>query len=126
MIKNRWKAILDLVARNSKFVFPVILIAAVATTVTLALRAGDESGSEPNQPISEPIEEVSQTPQPTEDPVSATMERNTDGDLYSLIATYYNALALGDVDTIKSICSYLEDTEEIRIPEMANMWRVIP
>ena len=120
MIKNRWKAILDLVARNSKFVFPVILIAAVATTVTLALRAGDESGSEPNQPISEPIEEVSQTPQPTEDPVSATMERNTDGDLYSLIATYYNALALGDVDTIKSICSYLEDTEEIRIPEMAK------
>lgn len=120
MIKNRWKAILDFAVRNSKFVFPVILIAAVAATVTLALRAGDEPETDPVLPISDSIEETLQTPQPETDPVNTTMERNTDGDLYSLIATYYNALALGDVDTIKSISSYLEDTEEIRIPEMAK------
>ena len=120
MIKNRWKAILDFAVRNSKLVFPVILIAAVATTVTLALRAGEEQETDPSISLPESTEETMQTPQPDEEPVNTTMERNTDGDLYSLIATYYNALALGDVETIKSISSYMEDTEEIRIPEMAK------
>lgn len=107
--------------RNSKFVFPVILIAAVATTVTLALRARDESQQDPSLSLpQESTEETLQTPVPDAGLVDTTMERNTDGDLYSLIATYYNAFANGDVETIKSISSYMEETEEIRIPEMAK------
>ena len=88
--------------------------------MTLALRAGEEQETDPSISLPESTEETMQTPQPDEEPVNTTMERNTDGDLYSLIATYYNALALGDVETIKSISSYMEDTEEIRIPEMAK------
>ncbi len=107
--------------RNSKFVFPVILIAAVATTVTLALRARDESQQDPSLSLpQESTEETLQTPVPDAELVDTMMERNTDGDLYSLIATYYNAFATGDVETIKSISSYMEETEEIRIPEMAK------
>lgn len=121
MIKDRWRAVQDFVVRNSKLVFPVILIVAVAATVTLALRAGDDEQLDPSLSISEELsEEASQTPAPDAEPVDTAMERNTDGDLYSLIATYYNAYATGDVDTIKSISSHVEDTEEIRIPEMAK------
>ncbi|MBD5529494.1 MAG: SH3 domain-containing protein [Lachnospiraceae bacterium] len=121
MIKNRWRAIGEFAVRNSKFVFPVILIAAVATTVTLALRARDESQQDPSLSLpQESTEETLQTPVPDAGLVDTTMERNTDGDLYSLIATYYNAFANGDVETIKSISSYMEETEEIRIPEMAK------
>lgn len=121
MIKDRLIAARDFVVRNCKFVYPVLLIAAVATTVTLSLRAG--SADELEQPLSSVEEstiEVSQTPAPEVDPKDATMERNTSGDLYTLIATYYNAFATGDVDTIKSISTYMEETEEIRIPEMAK------
>lgn len=121
MITNRWRAIRDFAVRNSKLVFPVILIAAVATTVTLALRAGETEEPGTSLPFTEEsTEEAIQTPAPEVDPGAATMERNMDGDLYSLIATYYNAFANGDVDTIKGISSYMEDTEEIRIPEMAK------
>lgn len=121
MITDRWRAIRDLAVRNGKFVFPVILIAAVATTVTLALRAGEEQEPESVLPLpEETTAEALPSPTPDLEPRDTTMERNTDGDLYTLIATYYNAYATGDVDTIKDISSYMEDTEEIRIPEMAK------
>lgn len=121
MIKDRLKVALDFVVRNGKLVYPVFLIAAVAATVTLSLRAGNADELEQPLPSTEEsTAEVSQTPAPETDPRDATMERNTSGDLYTLIATYYNAFATGDVETIKSISTYMEETEEIRIPEMAK------
>lgn len=63
---------------------------------------------------------ASPTPEPEADPKDTTMEMNTNGELYTLIATYYNAFATGDVETIKSISTYMEETEEIRIPEMSK------
>ena len=44
MLKDKLEALRDFAVRNSKLVFPVVLIAAVAATVTLALRAGNEEG----------------------------------------------------------------------------------
>lgn len=122
MIKDRLRGVADFAARNGKLVFPVLLIAAVATTVTLALRAGnaDELEQQSQPSLEEMSLEASPTPEPEADPKSATMEKNASGELYTLIATYYNAFATGDVDTIKSISTYMEETEEIRIPEMAK------
>lgn len=122
MIKDKLRVVLDFAVRNSKLLFPVILIAAVAATVTLALRAGneDELGQSLSSLPEELSLEASPTPEPEADPTDATMEMNTNGELYTLIATYYNAFATGDVDTIKSISTYMEETEEIRIPEMAK------
>lgn len=111
----------DFAVRNSKLVFPVILIAAVATTVTLALRAGNEDALDSSLPLPEELSlAASPTPEPEADPKDTTMEMNTNGELYTLIATYYNAFATGDVETIKSISTYMEETEEIRIPEMSK------
>ncbi len=121
MIKDRLIVVRDFAVRNSKLVFPVILIAAVATTVTLALRAGNEDALDPSLPLPEELSlAASPTPEPEADPKDTTMEMNTNGELYTLIATYYNAFATGDVETIKSISTYMEETEEIRIPEMSK------
>ncbi len=121
MIKDRLIVVRDFAVRNSKLVFPVILIAAVATTVTLALRAGNEDALDPSLPMPEELSlAASPTPEPEADPKDTTMEMNTNGELYTLIATYYNAFATGDVETIKSISTYMEETEEIRIPEMSK------
>lgn len=121
MIKNTWKTVRDFAVRNSKIVFPVIIIIAVAATVTFSLRASNaEELEEPLASLGGVDIEASPTPAPEVLPQETTMERNTDGALYTLIATYYNAFATGDVDTIKGISSYMEDTEEIRIPEMAK------
>ena len=121
MIKDTWKTVRDFVVKNSKIVFPVIIIIAVAATVTFSLRASNaEELEEPLASLAGDVAEESPTPVPEITPQETTMERNTDGELYTLIATYYNAYATGDVDTIKSISSYVEETEEIRIPEMAK------
>ena len=121
MIKDRLIVVRDFAVRNSKLVFPVILIAAVATTVTLALRAGNEDALDSSLPLPEELSlAASPTPEPEADPKDTTMEMNTNGELYTLIATYYNAFATGDVETIKSISTYMEETDEIRIPEMSK------
>lgn len=121
MDKNKWKAVRDFAVRNSKIVFPIIIIIAVAATVTFSLRASNaEELEEPIASLVGTDAEASPTPVPEATPQEITMERNTDGALYTLIATYYNAYANGDVDTIKSISSFMEETEEIRIPEMAK------
>lgn len=121
MIKDTWKTVRDFAVRNSKIVFPIIIIVAVSATVTFSLRASSaEDMEEPLASLAGETVEASPTPVPEAQPQEITMERNTDGDLYSLIATYYNAYATGDVDTIKNISSYVEETEEIRIPEMAK------
>lgn len=121
MIKDRLKVIRDFAVKNSKIAFPIIIIVAVAVTVTLALQAGN--ADELEEPLAslesisvedsqeQSIEEVSQ---------ETPLERNTEGELYTLIATYFNAYATGDVETIRSISSYLTDTEAIRISEMAK------
>lgn len=121
MIKNTWKTVRDFAVKNSKIVFPIIIIVAVAATVTFSLKASNaEELEEPLASLAGEVVEASPTPAPQAAPQETTMERNTDGALYTLVATYYNAFATGDVDTIKSISSYVEETEEIRIPEMAK------
>lgn len=121
MIKNTWKTVRDFAVRNSKIVFPIIIIIAVTATVTFSLRASNaEELEDPLASLTGVDIAGTPTPAPETLPQETTMERNTDGALYTLIATYYNAYATGDVDTIKDISSYMEDTEEIRIPEMAK------
>lgn len=122
MNKNTWKAIRDFAVKNSKIVFPVIIIISVVATVTFSLKASSaaEELDKPQASLTGANIEELPTPTPETQPLETMMERNTDETLYTLINTYYSAYASGDVETIKSISSYMEDTEEIRIREMAK------
>lgn len=121
MNRNTWKAIRDFAVKNSKIIFPVIIIISVAATVTFSLKASSaEELDKPQASLTGANIEEAPTPTPEIQPQETMMERNTDESLYSLINTYYNAYASGDVETIKNISSYMEDTEEIRIREMAK------
>ncbi len=120
MMKDKLRGIRDFAVKNSKIAFPVIIIVAVAVTVAVALKAGN--ADELEEPLAS-LESISieESQEPVEEGIQETpLEKNTDGELYTLIATYFNAYATGDVETIRSICSYLADTEAIRIPEMAK------
>ncbi|MBO5284230.1 MAG: SH3 domain-containing protein [Lachnospiraceae bacterium] len=121
MIKDRLKVIRDFAVKNSKIAFPIIIIVAVAVTVTLALQAGNADELEEPLASLESISVEDSQEESTEEVSQETpLERNTEGELYTLIATYFNAYATGDVETIRSISSYLTDTEAIRISEMAK------
>ncbi len=123
MWKDRMRLIRDAVIRHSKVAFPVIVIVAVAATVALALGA-----DKAEERIADTVEESQQTIENSV-PVDTTLDRvvpevaleeMSEGAMYTLMATYYNALANGDVATIQSISNYVEDTEVIRIQELSK------
>ena len=111
----------ELVVKHGKIAFPVLLVIAVAVTVALAMGIDRVEEQLEESLVSEETAESTVT-----EPVLGAVEpdaelvRNEDGALYTLMATYYNALANGDVDTIRTISNYVEDTESIRIRELSK------
>lgn len=111
----------ELVVKHGKIAFPILLIIAVAITVALAMGIDRVEEQLEESLVSEEETESSMT-----EPVLGAVEpdaelvRNEDGALYTLMATYYNALANGDVNTIRTISNFVEDTESIRIRELSK------
>ena len=126
MWKDRMRFLRDTVIKHSKVAFPVIVIVAVAATVALALGAGrvEEQMAESMESSMEESKETieSTSMETTLDRVipEVALQEMSEGAMYTLMATYYNALANGDVATIKGISNYVEDTEVIRIQELSK------
>ena len=48
------------------------------------------------------------------------MVANEEGAVYTLIATYYNAMATGDEETLRSVCDEISDKDMYRYLELAQ------
>ena len=119
MWKDKVRIIRDYIIKHGKVIFPVIVIAAVAVTATIAMNAGDTKGEEILNGVSDgdaAIEEVALN-QPVEE---VPLVPNEDGAIYTLIATYYNAMALGDKDTLNDICDEISDQDMLRYMETSK------
>lgn len=120
-IKEKALVIRDFIVLRGKLVFPILLIAAVAVTVTIALRAGsdkveaaDETETVPqNTPVAALETSILEVP-------DVPLEVNAYPEVNELILAYFNAMAEGDVDTIVSIQSSTGDMERIKIVEMGK------
>ena len=122
MIKEKWKQLCGFLVKHSKLILPVVLILVVAMTVSLALKANDVR-AQGESIVSEDSGETSaeSTEMAVSDVVEEVpLEENTIPEIRTLMCTYYNAYATGDVETIKSISNYLEETDEIRIQAMSE------
>lgn len=117
--KIRW--LREFVIKHSKIAFPIVLVAAVAVTVAFAMGI-----DRVEEQMDESMSSEEQTESSVEETLLGAVEteveliQSEDGKLYTLMATYYNALANGDVDTIRTISNYVEDTESIRIQELSK------
>ena len=119
MIKEKMLSLKKFLFRSSKFVFPVIIVLVVAVGVFFALRI--RNGEVPEELMEVTGENVLSTETSVEIlPEEVALEENSNSDLFTLIATYYNAYANGDVETIRSITNYLDETDAIKIPEMSQ------
>ncbi len=136
MIKEKLKLVGGFLAKNSKIALPIVLVLLVAVVVAVVLGANDErfpddpsiavnvnstegttAGSAEVQPTEEPKQEETK-------PEDYVLEVN--GDLRPLMCTYYNAYALGDMDTIRSVTNYLDETEAIRMQAMSEYVETYP
>lgn len=128
MLKEKFRKLAIAFLKHSKIIFPIIIIAAVALTVSFALDASESREIEDVVSSSEEVEEVVSSSEEvinTEPPI-VSLEKNETGEIFTLVATYYNAYALGDVETIKSISNYMSETDEIKIKEMSQYIETYP
>lgn len=108
----------DFIVKNSKYVFPIAVIVVVAITVTVALSAGNAKGQVPAQDGVPTAEPTGQTSEP--DTADVALTANEDSAIDALIETYYNALALGDEEALRSICDTISDKDMLRYVETAK------
>ena len=118
MWKEKIRVIRDYIIKHSKIAFPIIVIGAVAATVAIALNAKNVESKIPEPTTMEATEsqEVAFNRVIEEVP----LVENTDSNIYTLVATYYNAKAMGDVDAIRNIGYSVDEIEEIRIQEFSK------
>lgn len=104
--------------RHAKIVMPIILLICVGITVAIAVNAKKKDAEnkeniETNSTLDEEDATVRVIPQ-------VPLQENTDPGVDDLIHSYYNALAAGDTDIIRTLVDDLDDTEVLRIQEMSK------
>lgn len=111
----------DFILRNSKIVFPIILIVCVAITVVTALNAG-KAKEEQAQETSVETVSGSDSLEPTLGvPVTEeALQNNAYPEVNAIVIDYYNAVAEGNVDKVLELSNHVDDTEKIRIQELSK------
>lgn len=111
----------DFILRNSKIVFPIILIVCVAFTVVTALNANKAKDEQIQASTMETTSETDITESTIGVPVTEeALQNNAYPEVNALVMDYYNAVAAGDVDKVLVISNHVDDTEKIRIQELSK------
>lgn len=118
MLKDKCKVLLAFLLKHSKIAFPLIICMAVALTVAAALRAGNSDKIDEVEE-STPTE-VSSSGLPEEEIQDIPLVENEDDDISSLLLTYYNAMANGDIETITSLCDVVSEKDAYHYEEYAD------
>ena len=127
-MKEKVKKIWDYALKNSKYVFPVIVCAAVAVTVVIALKAGGVHNEELNQ-IGETIptaESIETQPSEGENSDEVALVKNEDAAVANVITMYYKALSDGDEALLNSVCDKVEDMDMLWFMETAKYVEYYP
>ncbi len=140
MQKNIWLTIRDFIVKHCKIIFPVAVVLVVTVTVSMALKmnharteeqsseaqesssderfwfddgtggeedgSGEEGGSQ-SESDAEGMEEALTPDMIPEVP----LQENEDAAVSSLIATYYNALGTGDMETLQSLYDTISEND---------------
>lgn len=128
MSKDNKSEIRDFIVKNSKFLFPVIVIIVAAVTVSLALNASrkkaeEGSASSPEEsvmPVNLAEEGSEQPPEETAMPKEIPLMLNENEGIQTLIVTYYDAMASGDSAAMTALYDELTESEQLRCEETAK------
>ena len=119
MWKEKIHSIGNYIIKHNKIVLPAVVVVAVAVTVSVSLSMNNSHKEAQQQAEAESALAASQAETET-----ATQEvplvANEEGDIYSLIATYYNAMATGDESTLRTVCDEISDKDMYRYVELAQ------
>ena len=117
MWKEKIHSIGNYIIKHNKVVLPAVVVVAVAITVSVSLSLSNRhKEAQQEAEIASAASEMA-TETATED---VPLVANEEGAVYTLIATYYNAMATGDEETLRSVCDEISDKDMYRYVELSQ------
>lgn len=118
MLMNKLKNVIEYMTSHSKLVFPIVVIAAVAVTVSVALNFGKDDKLQKEGIATESAETSESTEALSSE--DQLMVLNDDANITNLINTYYSGAAAGDADILNSVCKDIPMQEMLGYQEKAK------
>lgn len=122
MVNEKFITARDWVMNHTKIVMPVVLVVCVVLTIVIAINANHREALEREAELAAAVSAEQETSASVEGigtPVFE-LEENAYQDINNVFRDYYDAQAMGDVDTILSLNPYLKDIEKIRVEELSK------
>ena len=118
MWKEKLHFLGNYIIKHSKVVLPAVVVVAVAVTVSVSLSMNNRHREEQQnaESVAAASSEIATEPTTEDVPLVA----NEEGAVYTLVATYYNAMATGDETTLRSVCDEISDKDMYRYLELAQ------
>ena len=118
MWKEKLHFLGNYIIKHSKVVLPAVVVVAVAVTVSVSLSMNNRHREEQlnAESTATASSEMATEPATEEVPLVA----NEEGAVYTLVATYYNAMATGDETTLRSVCDEISDKDMYRYLELSQ------
>ena len=117
MWKEKIHSIGNYIIKHNKVVLPAVVVVAVAITVSVSLSLSNRhKEAQQEAEIASAASETATETATEEVPLVA----NEEGAIYTLIATYYNAMATGDEETLRSLCDEISDKDMYRYVELSQ------
>ena len=117
MWKETIHSIGNYIIKHNKVVLPAVVVVAVAITVSVSLSLSNRhKEAQQEAEIASAASETATETATEEVPLVA----NEEGAIYTLIATYYNAMATGDEETLRSVCDEISDKDMYRYVELSQ------
>ena len=117
MWKEKIHSIGNYIIKHNKVVLPAVVVVAVAITVSVSLSLSNQhKEAQQEAEIASAASETATETATEEVPLVA----NEEGAIYTLIATYYNAMATGDEETLRSVCDEISDKDMYRYVELSQ------
>ncbi len=122
VLKEKFMIARDWVMDHNKIVMPIVLVVCVLITILVAVNANHREAleKEAQQAAMAVASEGSSVSVEGLGTPSFELEENAHPEINSLIRTYYDAQAQGDVETISSLNTYLNEIETIRVQELSK------
>lgn len=126
-MKDKLRVLGEKIAKNGKYIFPVIVCVAVAVTVVIALEAGKVRQEELEQ-IGETIstQETGTEVSTTQNLEEIQLMKNESEEIHAIIEKYYTALAQGDEAAILSVCDKVEERHMLQWLETSKYIEYYP
>ena len=117
MWKEKIHSIGNYIIKHNKVVLPAVVVVAVAITVSVSLSLSNRHKEAQQEAEIASAASETATETETED---VPLVANEEGAIYTLIATYYNAMATGDEETLRSVCDEISDKDMYRYVELSQ------